>query len=115
MADIYSRLNHCILVWGTLISQAETNKIKVLQNACTGIPTNGRLRQPILSMYKVIKSIRFVEMAKLSLVFIMYKYKKVYCQFLKKNFPTTSKQTKHMKYSYSHPEKTSHSYTIVVS
>ena len=71
MAHIYSRLNSCLLVWVTFISQAETNEIKVLQNACIRILTNGRLRQPILSMYKVIKNINFVEMVKLSLVLFM--------------------------------------------
>ena len=82
MKHIYSRLNYCLLVWGTLISQAETNKIKVLQNACIRILTNGRLRQPISSMYKVIKSIRFVEMVKRCLVLFIYNYKKIYCHFL---------------------------------
>ena len=36
MAHIYSQLNYCLLVWGTLICQAESNKSKVLQNALLG-------------------------------------------------------------------------------
>ena len=76
MAHISSRLNYCLLLWGTLISQAETDKIKVFQNACIRILTNDRLRQPILSMFKVSKNIKFVEMEKLSLVLFMHKYKK---------------------------------------
>ena len=37
---IYSRLDYCLLIWDTLISQAETNKIKVLQNAFIRILTD---------------------------------------------------------------------------
>ena len=76
MSHIYSILNYYFLVWNTLISQVESNKNKVLQDACIRILTKSRLGQPTLSMYKAIKSVRFVEMIKLSLVLFMYKYKK---------------------------------------
>ena len=44
MAFIYSRINYCLLVWGTLTSQTESNNIKVLQNACRRIFPNGTLK-----------------------------------------------------------------------
>ena len=70
---VYSRLNYCLLVWGTLISQAESKKFEIFPNASIRVLTNGRLRQPTLSMYKAFKSIRFVERVRLSLVLFMYK------------------------------------------
>ena len=82
MTCVYNTLNYCLLVWGILISQEENNKIKVLQNACIRILTNGVLRQSTLSVYKAFNSNRFVEMVKQSLVLFMYKYTKVCCQFL---------------------------------
>ena len=66
MIHINSRLNYSLLTWGILVSWVESRKIKVLQNACIRILTNGRLRQLMLSMYKAIINIRFVEMVKLS-------------------------------------------------
>ena len=85
-AHIYSRLNYCSLVWGTLISQAETNKIKVLQNAFISVLTNVRLRQQVLSMYKVIKSIRFLEMVKLFWAYLCISIKKVWLPVPIKNY-----------------------------
>ena len=66
MNYIYIRLIDCLFVWGTVISKVESNNIKVLQNACIRILTNGRLRQLISFMYKAINSIRFVEVVKQS-------------------------------------------------
>ena len=111
MAHICSRLNYFLLVWETLISQAETNKIKVLQNACIRIFTNGRFRQPILSMYNLIKSISFVEMVKL-----MNKYKKGLLPVPIKMYSyQTQIDQPHEIFLFSSTEDMSCSYTIIVS
>ena len=67
-------------------------------------------------MYKVIKSIRFVEMVKLSLVLFMYKYKKGLLQVSIKIYSYNSQidQT-HEIFLFPSGEDMSHSYTKIVS
>ena len=67
-------------------------------------------------MYKVIKSIRFAEMVKLSLILFMYKYKKGLLPVPIKiySYNTQTDQT-HEIFLFPSREDMSPSYTIIVS
>ena len=110
MVHIYSRKKLMFISMENFNKLGKTIRLKYCKKACIKTLTNSRIRQPILSMNKAINSVWFVEQVKLSLVYLCRTIKRSVA-ISYKNISTMSKQIKHKKSIYSHPEKVC--YTVI--